>query len=179
MSESPKIPAPEFSRPLRIDQIGSDARAQNVVASEAERLALSRRFRLRAIPRLEADYRLVPDGNGWLATGTIRAKAIQMCAATAQDVPEDINAAFTIRFVRDLEAEGEEIELSEDDCDMMAVEEDRIDMGEAIAQTLALNLDPYPRSPDADRILREMGVKQEGEAGALAGLKDLLSKGKG
>ncbi|HEX7822650.1 MAG TPA: DUF177 domain-containing protein [Sphingobium sp.] len=179
MTETPSSSPPEFSRPLRIDQIGSDARPQSIVADEAERLALSRRFRLRGIPKLEADYRLVPDGNGWLATGTLRAKAIQACAATGQDVPEAISAAFTIRFVQEADVAEEEIELSEEDCDIMAVDHDRIDMGEAVAQTLALNLDPYPRSPDADRILQEMGVKQEGEAGALSSLKDLLFKGKG
>ncbi len=174
----------EFSRPLRIDQIGSDARPQSIVADEAERLALSRRFRLRGIDRLEADYRLVPDGEtggtsrgGWLATGTLRARAIQACVATGQDVPEEITAAFTIRFVQEADVSEEEIELSDEDCDVMAVEDDRIDMGEAVAQTLALNLDPYPRSPDADAVLRELGVKQEGEVGALSGLKDLLFKG--
>ncbi|MCE7795143.1 DUF177 domain-containing protein [Sphingobium sufflavum] len=171
--------APEFSRPIRIDQIGSDARPQSIAADEGERLALSRRFRLRAIPRLEADYRLVPDNGGWLATGTLRAAAIQACAATSRDVPEEIDAAFTIRFVREADISEEEIELSEEDCDIMPLDNDRIDMGEAVAQTLALNLDPYPRSPDADTVLRQMGVKQEGESGALSGLKDLLSGGKG
>lgn len=169
----------EFSRAVRIDQIGNEARLQSIVADEAERLALSRRFRLRGISRLEADYRLVPDGNGWLATGRLRAKAVQSCAASGQDVPEEIDAAFTIRFLQDVDVAEEEIELSEDDCDVMPVEQDRIDMGEAVAQTLALNLNPYPRSPNADAILREMGVKQEGEAGALSGLKDLLFKGRG
>jgi hypothetical protein len=33
-----------------------------------------------------------------------------------------------------------------------------IDVGEAVAQTLALNLDPYPRAPDAGDALREAGV---------------------
>jgi uncharacterized metal-binding protein YceD (DUF177 family) len=172
---------PEFSRPVRIDQIGMDAKTQSIVADEAERLALSRRFRLRGISRLEADYRLVPDGTGWLATGMIRAKAIQACAATGQDVPEAVDTPFTIRFVRETDsAEEEEIELSEEDCDVMPVEDERIDMGEATAQTLALNLNPYPRSPEADNILKEMGVKGEGEeGGALSGLKDMLFKGKG
>ncbi|MET0137735.1 MAG: DUF177 domain-containing protein [Sphingobium sp.] len=169
--------APEFSRPVRIDQIGLDARPQSITADEAERLALTRRFRLRAIDLLEADYRLVPDGTGWMATGTVRAKAVQACAATAQDVPESIAAAFSIRFTREGDPAGDEIELSEEDCDVMPVEDERIDMGEAVAQTLALNLDPYPRSPNADRVLKEMGVKQEGEAGALAGLRDVLAKG--
>ncbi|HEX7871499.1 MAG TPA: DUF177 domain-containing protein [Sphingobium sp.] len=170
--------APEFSRPLRLDQIGSDARPQTIVADEAERLALSRRFRLRGIGLLEADYLLVPADGGWQATGTLRAEAVQACTATGQDVPERIDTPFAIRFVEEDAGSEEEIELSEEDCDVMAVEDGRIDMGEAVAQTLALNLEPYPRSADADVLLREMGVKQEGEVGALSGLKDLLSKGK-
>ncbi|MFT3966910.1 MAG: DUF177 domain-containing protein [Sphingobium sp.] len=170
--------APEFSRPVRIDQIGADARPQSIAADEAERLALSRRFRLRGLGRLEADYLLVPVAGGWQATGTIRSEAVQACAATGQDVPEWIEAPFAIRFVREDGEQGEdEVELSEADCDIMPVEDGRIDMGEAVAQTLALNLDPYPRSPDADAFLRRMGVKREGETGALSGLKDLLSGG--
>ncbi|HEX7852904.1 MAG TPA: DUF177 domain-containing protein [Sphingobium sp.] len=171
------IPAAEFSRPVPLDRIGADAKQQTIIADEAERLALARRFRLRGLGRLEADYLLVPMGEGWQATGTIRAEAVQACVATAQDVPERIDAPFTIRFVREENETDEEVELSEEDCDIMTVEDGRIDMGEAVAQTLALNLDPYPRSRDADARLREMGVKQEGEAGALSGLKDLLSKG--
>jgi uncharacterized metal-binding protein YceD (DUF177 family) len=171
-------PVPEFSRPLRIDQIGSDARPQSIAADEAERLALTRRFKLRGLDRLEADYRLVPDSAGWLATGTIRADAVQACAATGQDVPEHIDTPFSIRFVaQGTAAEEEEVELSEEDCDVIEMEGERIDMGEAVAQTLALNLDPYPRSRDADNYLRDMGVKSEEESGALSGLKDLL-KGK-
>lgn len=167
---------PEFSRAVRLDQIGADARPQSIVADEAERLALSRRFRLRGIGRLEADYTLVPVDSGWQATGAIRAEAVQACVASGEDVPERIDAPFTIRFVEEDSAHEEEVELSEDDCDIMIVEDGRIDMGEAVAQTLALNLNPYPRRPDADAWLKEMGVKQEGETGALSGLKDLLSK---
>jgi uncharacterized metal-binding protein YceD (DUF177 family) len=168
---------PEFSRPIRLDQIGSDARSQTITADAAERLALARRFRVRAIDRLEADYLLVPHEDGWQATGTLRAEAVQACVATAEDVPERIETPFTIRFVQEGDAAAdEELELSEADCDIMTVEGGRIDMGEAVAQTLALNLDPYPRSPDAETWLKEMGVKQEGDMGALSGLKDLLSK---
>ncbi len=52
-----------------------------------------------------------------------------------------------------------------------------IDVGEAVAETLALNLDPWPRAPDAEAALRAAGVKREGEEergpfAALAGLKD-------
>ena len=54
-----------------------------------------------------------------------------------------------------------------------------IDVGEAVAETLLLNLDPYPRAPDAEEALKEAGVKSEeevGPLGALSGLGDQLKK---
>ena len=53
------------------------------------------------------------------------------------------------------------------------------DLGEAVAQSFALLLDPFPRSPNADAVLKAAGVKEEGEVGpfgALAALKDKLGK---
>jgi len=168
--------APEFSRPVRLDQIGVLTQAVTITADEAERLALARRFRLRSIERLDADYGLDADGDGWMARGTLRAKVVQACVASGQDVAETIKAPFAIRFVREAEPEGEEIELTPDECDVMTIEGDKIDMVEAIAQTLVLNLTPYPRAPDADEYLRKMGVKREDEVGPLAALRDLLGK---
>ena len=54
-----------------------------------------------------------------------------------------------------------------------------IDVGEAVAETLSLSLDPYPRAPGAEEALEAAGVKSEEEAGpfaALAGLRDKLKK---
>jgi uncharacterized metal-binding protein YceD (DUF177 family) len=169
-------PAPEFSRPIRLDQIGPATQSLDLAADEAERLALARRFGLRAIDSLEAQYSLDADGDGWLAKGTLQAKVVQACVATGQDVPEAIDTPFAIRFLREAEPAAEEIELSEDECDVMTIEGDRIDMGEAVAQTLVLNLTPYPRAPDADEYLRKMGVKTEEEAGPLGALRALLDK---
>ena len=69
---------------------------------------------------------------------------------------------------------------SESEMDVVFYDRAEVDVGEAVAETLSLNLDPYPRSPEADAILREAGVKREGEeetgplAAALAGLKGKL-----
>jgi hypothetical protein len=57
-----------------------------------------------------------------------------------------------------------------------------VDLGDAVAETLSLSLDPYPRAPQAEAVLREAGVKSEEEvapASPLAGLKDLLEGKKG
>ena len=56
------------------------------------------------------------------------------------------------------DAPDEEIELGEADCDVVFYDGATIDLGGAIADTLALSLDPYPRSAGADAALKEAGV---------------------
>lgn len=171
MSGSPPI---EFSRPIRLNEIGDGSRERLIEADEAERRALARRFGLLALDRLEARLRVVPEEKSWLVTGTLTAALAQPCVATGEPVPAHIEAPFSVRFVRDLDTpEAEEIELSDEDCDVMALEGERIDMGETVAQSLALNLDHYPRCTDADAKLREMGVLSDEDAGPFAALKGL------
>lgn len=54
-----------------------------------------------------------------------------------------------------------------------------VDVGEAVAQTLALALDPYPRAPDADARLAAAGVTVAVEAGPFGALAGLPAKLKG
>jgi hypothetical protein len=54
-----------------------------------------------------------------------------------------------------------------------------VDLGTALADSLSLTLDPYPRSPQAADALKEAGVLSEDQAGpfsALAALKGKLSE---
>jgi hypothetical protein len=67
----------------------------------------------------------------------------------------------------------EEIELGESDCDIVFHDGASIDLGGAIADTLALGLDPYPRSAGADAALKEAGVLTEEQASPFAVLAKL------
>jgi len=172
-------PLPEFSRIVRASEFGDGTRTHDVAASDAERAALARRFGLRALTTLEARLRIVPEAAGCLVTGTLTAALVQACVATDEDVPAQITADVAVRFMRGLDATTEEeLELSEADCDLLPLEDERIDLGETVAQTLALNLDPYPRVADADETLRALGVLSEEDVGPFAALKGLkLGKG--
>jgi len=64
------------------------------------------------------------------------------------------------------------------DCDVVFYDEGIIDLGSAIADTLALSLNPYPRSAGADAALKEAGILTEAEAGPFAALAQ-LKKGSG
>jgi uncharacterized metal-binding protein YceD (DUF177 family) len=179
-------PPPEFSRIIGLHQIGDSTRMHALVADESERAALARRFDLLALDRLEARLQLHPDGTGWRAAGQLSASLAQACVATGESVAEVIDTPVILRFVPEgSHAENtfeEAIELSEDALDEMPFDGERIDLGEAIAQTLALSLTPFPRIADAEARLRAAGVLREEDAGpfaALAALKGALGKSSG
>lgn len=170
---------PEFSRPIRIDVIG-DAKSVSVEASKAERQALATRFGLLSLDRLQAEASLLRKGDEVIASGRLMANVVQSCVATDVPLAEEITESFTIIFRPQpaRASEEDEIELSESEMDVVFYDGSAIDVGEAVAETLSLSLEPFPRSPSADDVLREAGVKTEEEAGpfgALAGLREKLS----
>lgn len=171
MSES------EFSRPVRIDTLGSAARPITIEADEGERAALARRFGLLGIETLTANAEVSRDGDVILANGSLKAAVVQACVASGKPVPARVDEPFALRFVPQQDQAIEpEIELEEVDLDVVPYDGGAIDLGEAAAQTLALALDPFPRAPDADAVLRGAGVIGEGEAGPFAALKALRDK---
>ncbi|MFE8585494.1 YceD family protein [Sphingomonas sp. NCPPB 2930] len=169
---------PEWSRPEKIDTIGEREKTVTIQASEEERRALAGRFGLVSIDALAADLVVRRDAMGILVTGTVRAKVAQPCSVTGDPVPATVDEPVALRFVEPSGHGGdEEIELSEDSLDTIEIEGGTIDLGEAAAETMALSLDPFPRSPHAAAALKEAGVISEDEAGpfgALAGLKAKL-----
>ncbi len=170
---------PEFHRPVRIDQIGEGEMRQHIVADTDERRRLMGRFGLLALDSLAADYVLRRDAAGITATGTLTARVAQPCVASGEPVPESVDEPFTLRFLPEGSVENGEFELDDDSLDTMFYTGSAIDLGEAAAETLALALDPYPRSPDAEEALRAAGVLKEEEAvplSPLGALKDLLKK---
>jgi len=168
---------PEFSRPFRLDELGSASRAVAIEADPAERAALAERFGLLAIDRLTADAQLTREGDAVIAEGTLRAGVVQACVASGEPVPAEIEEGFILRFVPAGKGEAaEEVELQESELDEIDYEGSAIDLGEAAAQTLALALDPFPRAPNADEKLRDAGVIGEEDAGPFAALKALKDR---
>lgn len=170
---------PEFSRTYRLDTLGQPKDVE-IEATVEECAALARRFGLQALEQLSAKARVTTSAAGIDVAGHMFAQATQSCVVTGDPVPATLDQDFAIRFVAEDAADSaEEIELSAEDCDVMEHDGQVIDLGEAVAQTLGLALDPYPRAPGAEERLREAGVLSEGEAGpfgALAALKDKLQK---
>ena len=156
--------------------------AITVEADAAERAALARRFGLSAIDSLRAEITLEKDGNSVIARGSLSAEITQNCAVSGDDFAVSIAEPVLLRFIEakavsKSEAEEEiEIELSDEDCDEIEYSGDAFDLGEAIAQSLGLAIDPYAEGPNADATRQKAGISGDDEpsgplAEALKGLK--------
>lgn len=171
--------APEFSHPLRMDQASDTPQPLKLSANAEERAALARRFGLIALDRLEGKLRWWREGETIRLDGQISATLAQACVVTGEPVPATLDEALAVRFLPESAPEADEIELDAMDCDDMEFDGLSADAGEAVAQSLALALDPYPRAAGAEDMLRKAGVLREEEAGAfgaLAGLRDQLAR---
>ena len=163
-----------FAHQLRLDQI-RDGERLDLVADEAERAAIAKRLGLPSVDRLEAHVTLAKTGNVVRASGRLGASLDQNCVVTNDPVPAHIDEPFEMVFMPEPAetSPDEEIELGESDCDVVFYDGAAIDLGTAIADTLALGLDPYPRSAGADAALKEAGVLTEEQASPFAALAKL------
>ena len=163
-----------FDLKLKIDGIRSGDRI-DLSADEQACAEIAHRLGLLGLDRLEAHAVLERDAAEIRATGRLRASLQQPCVITGDPVAAQIDEPFELLFrpePTDVRPD-EEIELSPEDCDVVFHDGATIDLGAAIADTLALSIDPYPRSAGADAALKEAGVLSEAEAGPFAALAKL------
>lgn len=167
-----------FAKRVPLNQIHDGQRIE-LTADEAERRALAERLGFESIERLEAHAILSRDGEQVRARGRLKAALTQACVVTGEPIATHADESVDLLFLPqpDLARPDEEIELSGKDCDVVFHDGSAIDLGEAIADTLGLGVDPYPRSAGADAVLKEAGVLSEAEAGPFAALAKLKKGG--
>jgi uncharacterized metal-binding protein YceD (DUF177 family) len=173
------VPAPEFSRPIPIDQIGTDECVFDMAAEPHERTALAERFGLVAIDAFSARVRVrwIRGRQAIRLAADFYAEVVQTCVVTLEPVPAVLDESFEIVFAPAAAAEdsGDVVVSLEDDTEPL--EGPVLDIGEVVAEELALSLDPYPRHPDAAAGLgpgAEPGAPPSG--GPFAGLAEKWRK---
>lgn len=153
---------PEFSRVVGRGEIARGETLRDIAADERERAALARRFDLLALDSLEARLRLRPEGSQGrpgLVTleGRLSAAVVQRCVVTLEAVPAVVEEELALLF--SLAGPGEpggpaaamEVEVdAEGEDPPEPIGPQGLDLGEVVAEQLALALDPYPRAPGAD-----------------------------
>lgn len=160
----------EFTRVVSAARLGSETFRQHIVANAEERAALARRFGLVALDRLEADVELVRETGGTLLlSATFAAEFAQQCIVTLDPVAGSVNESFRLRYGPP-EAE-ETVPAGEDDPAFEPLEDESIDIGEAIAQEFSLALPPFPRAADAAIPAEPEEDRADGPFAALAKLR--------
>jgi uncharacterized metal-binding protein YceD (DUF177 family) len=173
---------PEMSRLVKVRPLPADPVV--IDADAAEREALARRFALGGVDSLRAEVTLSYKAKAIRAVGTLHAAIQQVCAVSNENFPVEVEEQFDLRFLheqqgdpaRDTEA-GVEIELERDELDIIEYRGDTFDLGEAVAQTLGLAIDPYAEGPRADEARQLAGITgDDAPRGALAEALAALKK---
>ena len=142
-----------FSRKMRVSAAGVLER--RVEASVAECAALAAAFGLPAVLRLAGEFVLTPEAGGvFAATVRLAARVRQVCVVTLEEFEVELREEEELRFVPAWAVkEGAEVELDFETLegpDEIIYGGELIDLGAALAEQLALALDPYPRMPGVE-----------------------------
>lgn len=156
-----------------------------IEADERERAALAERFGIVSIEALDARVELELCSKGVRAEGTLQADITQICAVSSEPFPVRIEETISLRFIEagtaslaPSDEDAIDFDVTADDCDEIEHEGESFDLGEAVAQSLGLAIDPYAEGPAANAARRKAGIIKEGEEeGPLAaGLAALRKK---
>ncbi len=138
----------EFSRRVELARLGAHEAIYPITAAADEREALARRFDLLSLHRLEAEIRLQRLAGGMVRlSGRLGADVVQACVVSLEPVASVLEQNFTVLYGPTEAGKSVLVDLETDEAEPF--DGDAIDIGEAVAQQLALALDPYPRAPGA------------------------------
>ncbi|MFC1672767.1 DUF177 domain-containing protein [Pseudomonadota bacterium] len=146
---------PEFSRIVQLDQLVGGSLVIELDPSQKELDALAERFDVDALMGLrgKVEMSLLPNDDV-LLMASFQARVKQHCSVTLQPMESDISAMFTTTYTESLDPnwghDEEEFEDVDEDIEPPeAIVDGKIDIGEAVAEQLALEIDPFPRVQDA------------------------------
>jgi uncharacterized metal-binding protein YceD (DUF177 family) len=162
---------PEFSRLVRLDQVGAQPFRQRIEATPDEREKLSRRFDLLSLDRLTATVDLYRGSVEVVRLeASFEAEFVQSCVVTLEPVAGVISDRFLLVYGPP-EEEPREIASGGDEAAFEPLVGDAIDIGEAVAQELSLALPLFPRDPAASLDIEFAEMPSAGRFESLAPLR--------
>ena len=161
--------------------VGEAGEHMDLVADSDTRAAVARMAGLRELPRLEADFDLLPQSGGGLrVAGRVSATVGQTCVVTLEPLTNDIEEEIDVLYMPPAAApaaDGEAQVAAEPKADEPEpLIGGAVDLGALATEFLILGLDPYPRKPGA---IFEAPRDNRSEPGPFAGLSALLKNRNG
>ena len=182
--------APEYSHIVQVSELGNRPLEINLAANAEQCAALAKRLSLSSIKSFKAQVFLTLLKNSDVdLKASFSVQVIQPCTVTLAPVSSDLKAKFSMTYtpVVEEDEESEEDEVFEDLDDMVEPPEplidQKIDIGAALVEHLALEIDPFPRVKGAVFEGYVAGSKSEKESGfekknPFAALSQLQTKPK-
>ena len=173
---------PELSRPLRADKISAGGVVETIVAKPAEREALAARFGVLGVQKLEATLNVDPaKGKMFAVTGTLSAEVVQPCVVTLEPITSKIVDTIDVLFappqMLDKGAGPAQAEVGEEETPEPIVD-GVIDLGELVAQHLAIAIPLYPRRAGVPLVETELGAATKTVVTTMATYKPFEKLGK-
>jgi uncharacterized metal-binding protein YceD (DUF177 family) len=159
---------PEFSRPLDVTRVPPHGSLETIEAEPTECASLAERFGLPALHSLKAELQASRwRGEGLKLKGHFTADIEQTCVVSLDQFRSTFSDEFESYFLPVGASPGANTALIEEG-DAEPFENGIIDMGEAVAEAVALALDPYPKKPGASfaDVVEDDGQKDETDAAA-------------
>lgn len=161
----------EFSRRVILDElIGGDDHFR-WIATREECGALARRFSLISLDKFQVNVRVENRGlDGILASVQFSAVVVQYCVVSLEPLRSSVQNSFQLRILpkgNRLSSFGdrEEVIYSENEELSIDITDGTVELGEVIAEYLALAIDPYPRKRNTKVTFCDFSSDQSGESG--------------
>jgi uncharacterized metal-binding protein YceD (DUF177 family) len=141
MSRRGNEPHLEFSRPLLVGRVPAGGSHEKLKADAKECERLAKRLKVKAIHTLTAEMKVRPwRGGGLKVAGKALVDLEQTSVISLEDFRQTMELEIERYFLSHAPNPHEELDVD-------VIDGDAIDLGEVVSETLALELDPYPRKP--------------------------------
>ncbi|HEY3695664.1 DUF177 domain-containing protein [Phenylobacterium sp.] len=144
-----------WGQPLRLADLARGPVRLSLAPDAAQRAEIAGALGVKSLPALTAEVQVAPWLDGAALTGRIDAQVEQVCGVTLDPFVQPVSADFEVRVVPAGSPhapgdDGGELTLDLDAPDPPDVlQGDEIDVAAYVVEHLALELDPFPRKPDA------------------------------
>lgn len=126
-------------------------------ATQEQCQAIATALELLGLDRLDVRYRITQAARGrFRLTGKLKVRVMQACVVTLEPVAADLEESFAAEFwpadtipdATEVAGSGGDRAVLDDDPPE-PIEQNQIDAGRIVVETLATALDPFPRAPGA------------------------------
>ena len=141
----------------------------HIESSAQERDMLANRFGFAGLSALDARLKVKRAGPAhWDVTGNLTAEVTQLCGVTGEPVAESVDFRIEERYCSAPD-EGADVDVSLDGPEPLV--DGVINLGEIVAQSLAIAVEPWPRSEGAPHSFEAGESENDHPFAGLAALK--------